>query len=184
VLGTGYDTRAYGSLKRDGLRTFEVDQEATQRLKRTGLERAGIDASHVTFVSVDFSRDDAFERLAQAGFDPGRKTLFLWEGVTLYLEREYVVRTLQGVRDNAPAGSTLVMDVYAQRFVDFANRPRNRKALELTGEQVSFGLPFETDARKELERLATGAGLRLGETRFLGAHDPRGPYAAVAELSI
>ena len=64
---------------------FELDQPRVQELKRSNLGEAGIDASRVTFVPVDFGRDDAFEKLAASGYDPGRKTAFLWEGVTLYL---------------------------------------------------------------------------------------------------
>ena len=34
VLGAGYDTRAYGELKRDGLAIFELDRARTQELRR------------------------------------------------------------------------------------------------------------------------------------------------------
>ena len=40
LLGAGYDTRAYGELKRDGLAFFELDQAKTQRLKVASLRQA------------------------------------------------------------------------------------------------------------------------------------------------
>lgn len=40
MLGVGYDTRAYGKLKRDGLAFFELDQAETQRLKVASLGQA------------------------------------------------------------------------------------------------------------------------------------------------
>jgi O-methyltransferase involved in polyketide biosynthesis len=41
------------TLKR-GLKFFELDQPATQKLKVECLKKAGIDVSHVTFIQVDF----------------------------------------------------------------------------------------------------------------------------------
>ena len=73
-----------------------MDHPRVQELKRSNLGEAGIDASRVTFVSVDFGRDDAFEKLAASGYNPGRKTAFLWEGVTLYLGEDDVRKTATG----------------------------------------------------------------------------------------
>lgn len=65
-------------------------------------------AAHVTFVPVDFIRDDAFEKLRTAGYDPTKKTLFLWEGVTFYLAEEDVRRTLRDIRKHAASGSVVI----------------------------------------------------------------------------
>jgi len=184
VLGAGYDTRAYGTLKREGLRWFELDQIETQRVKTAALERAGVDARHVTFVTVDFRREDTFEQLLSAGYDPGKKTLFRWEGVTLYLSETEVRRTLGDVRSNAATGSALVADIYAQRFVEFASKGINRKTLEYTDEAISFGLPFETSHAEVFARFVTATGLRLGATQFLGTNHEKGPYQVVAELRV
>jgi O-methyltransferase involved in polyketide biosynthesis len=40
--------------------------------------------SHVTYISVDFI-DETLDKLLTSGFDPSLKTLFIWEGVTPYL---------------------------------------------------------------------------------------------------
>ena len=63
VLGAGYDTRAYGETRREGLVSFELDQDSTQRLKVASLEAAGIDAAHVTFVPVEIGRASCRERV-------------------------------------------------------------------------------------------------------------------------
>lgn len=80
VMGAGFDTRAYNDLKQSGLRMFELDQAITQQLKRAYLEKAGIDTTHVTFVETDFSREDWFGALVEAGYDATKRTIFLWEG--------------------------------------------------------------------------------------------------------
>jgi O-methyltransferase involved in polyketide biosynthesis len=90
ILGAGFDTRAYRLPKDTQVRVFEVDSPETQRVKRETLQKVGIDSSAVTFVAADFEKDDWLACLSAAGFDPGERTLFLWEGVTMYLNRETV----------------------------------------------------------------------------------------------
>ncbi len=184
VLGAGYDTRAYGALTREGLTIFELDQAASQELKVGSLDTAGIDASYVTFVPVDFSRDDTFEKLRSAGYDPTKKTLFLWEGVTLYLAEEDVRRTLRGVRENAAAGSVVVADFYDERFIRLGSGFLAKKALEYTDETLGFGLPIETDPEQTLQRFVSSEGLSVGATVFMGSSSRKGPFMVVAELGV
>ena len=184
VLGAGYDTRAYGELKREGLTIFELDQAASQELKVASLGKAGIDASYVTFVPVDFSRDDTFEKLRAAGYDPTKKTLFLWEGVTLYLAEEDVRRTLRDVREHAAPGSVVVADFYAERFIRVGSGSLAKKTLEYTDETLGFGLPFATDYEENLQRFVSSEGLTVGETVFLGSSGKKGPFMVVAELGV
>ena len=184
LLGAGYDTRAYGELKRDGLAIFELDRARTQELKVASLGKAGIDVAHVTFVPVDFSRDDAFEKLRAADYDPTKKTLFLWEGVTLYLAEEDVRRTLRDVRQHAAPGSVVVADFYAERFIRMGSGCLAKKTLAYTDETLSFGLPFVTDYEQNLQRFMSSEGLTVGETVFMGSSGKKGPFMVVAELGV
>ncbi len=83
ILGAGFDTRAYRLPNDTRVRVFEVDTLRTQMVKRETLKKAGIDSSGVTFVPADFEKQDWLAGLTAAGFDPGERTLFLWEGVTM-----------------------------------------------------------------------------------------------------
>lgn len=68
LLGAGLDTFAYRNPS--AVRVFEVDHPATQSWKRELLEQARITPPEtVTFVAVDFERDNLQERLADSGFD-------------------------------------------------------------------------------------------------------------------
>ena len=183
LLGAGMDTRAYALLNRDGVRVFELDQQATQTLKTAHLDAAGIDASGVTFVSVDFARRDAFDRLEAAGYDPEKKTVFLWEGVTLYLAEDDVRRTLRDVKERAAPGSVLVADLYATRFVNIANKGATKKTLDYTNEGLQFALPFEAKHEDALRRFVESEGLRLGEAAFMGTSHDEGPFMVVAEIA-
>ncbi len=185
LLGAGYDTRAYGEFKRGGTAVFELDQTHNQELKVTSLGDAGIDAAHVTFVPVDFSRDDIFEKLQAAGYDTAKKTTLLWEGVTLYLAEEDVRKALRDIREHAAPGSVVVADFYAERFIrTFGQKGAFKRTLEYTDETLGFGLPFETDHEQALQRFVNSEGLTVGETTFLGSSGKKGPFMVVAELRV
>jgi methyltransferase (TIGR00027 family) len=182
VLGAGFDTRAYGPQRRGDIDVFEVDQAATQHLKTRALDEAGIDRDGVTFVTVDFSRDDLFRCLAQAGFDSEKPAIFLWEGVTLYLTQEQVRGTLEAVAAKTVSGSVVLADFYAERLLRPLRYGPAGRVLALTGETFRFGLPF-LDPPAELETLAESTGFDVGDLRLLGARRRRGAFAAVAALT-
>ena len=110
ILGAGFDTRPYRLPTNTPVRSFEVEMPKTQAFKREMLDKAGIDASKVAFVAADFETEDWFGRLAEAGFETGRRALFLWEGVIIYLDREAVEDTLRKVASCAK-GTVLAFDL-------------------------------------------------------------------------
>ena len=87
ILGAGYDSRPYRFEQlKDRIRVFEVDHHTTQDIKKAKLtEVFGELPNHVTFVSVDLAEDTLEKRLIESGFDKMAKTLFIMEGVTMYL---------------------------------------------------------------------------------------------------
>lgn len=183
LMGAGYDTRAYGDLAASGVTVFEVDQAIVQEHKRSMIAAAGIRCENVTFVPVDFSVDNLFSKLAASGFDASRKTLFLWEGVSLYLSAEQVAATLAMVKQRAQSGSVLVADLYADRLVRTLGKANlNERVLEMTSETLDFSLPFATNWQQVLADFVTSQSLQQGETHFLGASNKAGPYAVVVEM--
>ena len=112
LLGAGYDSRPYrfGEFIQD-TKIFELDTGPTQERKKECLKRAGISISkQISFVPVNFETDDLRNLLAEAGFSPEKKTLFVWEGVTYYLRAEVVDNMLAFVRANSPEGSSIAFD--------------------------------------------------------------------------
>jgi methyltransferase (TIGR00027 family) len=110
VGAAGYDGRAL-RYARSGVHWFEVDHPATQRDKRDRLARLGLDAGQVQFVEADFTRDPIAERLTAAGLNPGQLSLFLLEGVAVYLEPAVLDRVLAEFRQMTRAGSRLAISV-------------------------------------------------------------------------
>jgi len=183
ILGAGLDTRAYGTLKGSGLAIYELDEPTNQAHKRAALSAAGIDASHVRFCAVDFGQSDWTKALLATDFDPARTTLFLWEGVTLYLPREAIADTLVSLKALSPSGSVVLTDIYAKRFVDLAKGKAIGWSLEMTDEAMNFGLDFEAEPNA-LTNFAQNHEVALGHHQFLGAVSKRGPFVVIAQLEL
>jgi len=133
VGAAGYDGRAFRYAKL-GVRWFEVDHPATQRDKLERLERLGIDASHVRFVEADFTRDPVAGRLRAAGLDPDAPSLFLLEGVAVYLEPAVLEDVLRQFRQVAAPGSSLAISVSLSRPRGDAARARFQATVAALGE--------------------------------------------------
>lgn len=64
---------------------------------------------NVHFVTIDFDRDDLKQILFRAGYDPTGRSMFIWEGVTMYIKEEAVNRILTFVRYNSgPCSNQLI----------------------------------------------------------------------------
>ena len=184
MLGAGLDTRAYSMLKQADLVIYELDQIADQAHKRKHLEAANIDSAHVHFIAVDFADPDWINALLATDYDPAKKTIFLWEGVTLYLSEQSVRATLRALSQNAAPGSVVIADIYAERLVRLTKNKAVSWSLELTGEEIVFGLDCSSNAEQRLAEFVKSQVLGLGSHQFLGGHHKKGPFAAIVEMVI
>jgi methyltransferase (TIGR00027 family) len=129
ILGAGWDSRAYrGELLQRRVKTFEVDHPATQAVKIRTVKRIFRDIPpHLIFVPVDFT-SGTLDALTARGFDESRKTLFLWEGVTFYLNAEAVDSVLGWIGSRSAPGSYLIFD-YKRPVEKMRRGKRNRDLL-------------------------------------------------------
>ena len=110
ILGAGLDSFACRSELAGRLRVFEVDHPATQQRKRALLAAAGLaEPPTLTWVPVDFEKDELIASLTAAGLDPAAPAFVSWLGVTMYLTAEAIGTTLASLSRLAP-GSELVTD--------------------------------------------------------------------------
>lgn len=108
ILGAGLDTRAYRLPELADARVFELDLPHVQASKRTRLKRLlTAPTSHVRFVPIDFNVEPFDTALAASGFDASQPALFLWEGVSQYLQPDAVDAVLRTI-GSGPDGSELV----------------------------------------------------------------------------
>ncbi|WP_280276991.1 class I SAM-dependent methyltransferase [Nocardia wallacei] len=108
LLGAGLDTFAQRRpALAERLTVFEVDQPGPQAWKRRRLGELGFAIPPwLRLVPVDFETDSWWDRLTDAGFDPGRPAVVASTGVSMYLTRDANIATLREISRLAP-GSTL-----------------------------------------------------------------------------
>ena len=95
LLGAGYDSRYLRIKEFQSLRVFELDLASTQKIKKTLTRKLlGRLPGNVTYIPIDFSKDSITDKLIGAGYSLKKRTLFIWEGVTLFLNREIIAETL------------------------------------------------------------------------------------------
>jgi methyltransferase (TIGR00027 family) len=117
ILGAGYDDRAL-RFRSPGVRFFELDHPATQadkarRLRALVGTKPG--SGGPTLAQADFRDDDVASVLEASGHDAGKPTLFLCEGLLVYLDQATCVRLLGALRARAAAGSELAVSLAVHR---------------------------------------------------------------------
>jgi methyltransferase (TIGR00027 family) len=108
LVGAGYDGRALRFRHPDG-RFFEVDHPATQADKRRRLDELGVPLGGLTLVTVDLMTARVDGALADAGHRADAPSLFVCEGLLLYLSPEVVAQLLTDLRARAAPGSRLAL---------------------------------------------------------------------------
>lgn len=141
VLGAGFDTRAYRIPGIEKARVFEVDHPATQAEKLKRLKKV-IDPppGHVGFIPVDFNAQTLAERLPAGGYDEQGKTLFIWQGVTMYLTPEGVDSTLAFIAGHSGPGSAVIFDYFYTETLRDMKLKSTRRILRVIGERLTFGI--------------------------------------------
>jgi methyltransferase (TIGR00027 family) len=129
VLGAGYDSRAYRSAKLNhGSRVFELDTAPTQDRKKKCLKAARINVPQdVKFVPVDFTKESLNDVLEKAGYQNREKTLFIWEGVSYYLDLESIKKTLEFVSHSLHKDTVIAFDYTIPVTEDIMNNDYGAK---------------------------------------------------------
>jgi methyltransferase (TIGR00027 family) len=189
ILGAGLDTRSYRLPQETRVRCFEVDTPRTQAFKREMLRQAGVDSTRVTYAPANFMIEDWFAKLVGAGFKPDRPSFFLWESVTMYLDRDAVEEALRKMAGTA-TGSVVAFDYFSAEVIQ-ARTPFMRyvrTALNAVGEPFgTFGIDTTPPAREHVAAFLDSCGLSLEEQRNFG-HEagrmrPMGGFATAIVFS-
>lgn len=140
ILGAGLDARAWRIEALKEAVVFEVDHPATQAYKR--VRTAGkAPPCDIRYVAVDFEEDRLSVGLEQSGFRRDLPSVWIWEGVTMYLPVRAVQRTMHQVTDLAAEGSFIALTY-----------------------RVPDGLPFGALGRAAIPMLFAAAGEPLRAT--------------------
>jgi methyltransferase (TIGR00027 family) len=150
IVGAGYDDRAL-RFRTPGVRFYEVDHPATQADKARRLTALPGAPPGPSLVAADLDHDDPGAALAAAGHDAGRCTLFLCEGVLVYLDLATVEQVLTALHRVAHPAATLAasLAVHAEG-VDSARVVAAANARRLTGEREPWQTILPAGEHREL----------------------------------
>jgi methyltransferase (TIGR00027 family) len=182
-LGAGYDSRPYrfrNFIKQTHI--FELDAPATQQSKRELLRKADIVVpQQVVFVPINFSSESLKDALFGAGFTASQKTLFIWEGVTMYLSTDAIDDTLRSIRSVSAPGSLVFFDYHSlwAEMVDAYGVKELRQFHETNapGEPLQFGIE-----RGKIESFLSERGYEIVD--HLTATDVENRYLTLRDGSV
>lgn len=191
ILGAGFDSHAYRFEKLlRKTRVFEIDRPAMQALKKLRVaEVLGAPPGNLTYVPVDFQREELTEVLQRHGYDLAARTFFIMEGLTMYLAEEKV-RELLSFAASHPPGSSVVFDFISREMLDMlhavdlatapaAARPIMQRFLEVIKEEPwLFGIPLGTERDFLLD-----LGFDLSELLTIGGPESAERYLTRADGS-
>jgi methyltransferase (TIGR00027 family) len=124
ILGAGFDTRShrFAELLKDAA-VFEIDYGATQDYKKRRVEAAlGGASANVVYAPIDFTRENLGEVLRRAGFDAGRRTYYICEGVSMYVPEDGMKETLRAIAAESAPGSALVLEYLNRGMLELVRK--------------------------------------------------------------
>jgi methyltransferase (TIGR00027 family) len=193
ILGAGLDCRVFRLPGLSGIDIFEVDHPATQQYKREQTSGLTQLSRSFKFVAVDFENESLEGKLLSAGFDSTLQTVWIWEGVIMYLTDAALRGTLGSIVKLSPAGSVVVAE-YREPSTDKGFWQFYLNALLVRCGEPQIGLRTREIMRSELKTagfaVTSDEGMADWSVKFQG-HSPStftGParciVGRVAEKSI
>ena len=184
IPGAGFDLIALHSTKGKKVKVFELDQVNTLNLKVETLKKAGIKHDWITYIPVDYSNESWVDRLLDAGFDQTKKTLFLWQSVSLFLEADLVKESLKQMADLCGDGSIIAQDFYSEAFMSGAISKIAQiqmKLIEVNGEPWKFALDMSNDPEAAVGSFLKECGLTMTEYTQFGEKLDIEPFYCIVE---
>ena len=138
ILAAGMDARAYRLSFPDGTRVFELDRPEVLSYKQEKLGNTLAHCMRYT-VGVDL-REEWQSRLIQAGMNPAERTLWLAEGLLIYLDEAAVFTLFEKIDSLSVPNSILLFDVLGRSLLDAPQMAKQLHFSEKLGAPWRFGV--------------------------------------------
>ncbi|HVK60232.1 MAG TPA: SAM-dependent methyltransferase, partial [Bdellovibrionales bacterium] len=172
MLAAGMDTRAYRLDFPEGVRLFELDRKEVFDYKHEKLQGVKSKCERKT-LAVDL-RDEWQSQLVQAGFKPKERTLWLVEGLLMYLEESQVEALFNRINTLASPKDVMLFDILTRTLIEAPYMEKQLKFLESMGAPWRFGVNEPEEFMKKFgwDAHATQAG-EFAPTRWPFPTAPR-----------
>lgn len=204
-LGAGFCTRneRFANMMKDDTTAIEVDLAPSQNKKKKIMaEHCPSGFVRSTYLAADFEKDSIADVLLSSHkYSQDEITLFLWEGVSMYIESKAVDDVFAFIRHHSARGSRIVFDYVFLDYVESHGNPitnqyfggdRVYNATKERNEPLLFGIP-NGGLKKWLEERGfslvghwTGSEMEeqfLKDSKGISRYRADGPFCAcIAEL--
>jgi len=185
ILGAGLDTRTFRMPSLAGAAVFEIDHPATQAYKRRKTAAQPFIARSLAYVPVNFELQSLLPELAAAGHRSDEPTVWVAEGLVMYLSEDGLRSTLSDIATSSAPGSVVLIHYTCPRQGG-REQPLRRLLLSLWREPQIGERDSET-MHDEIRRAGLDVHLDshpLDWAGQLGARPPSGETASATHLLV
>ena len=161
ILGAGFDSRAIRLLdEKTSVRVYEIDVYHTINAKLKQYRKRKIKLpDYDMLIPVDFEKENIKTKLNEFGFS-NKKTLFILEGLIMYLPENSISETFSFINENSSQGSVVVFDYVHASVLRLENKYYGESAIynrvKKDNEQWIFGID-----ESEIEKFLMNFNLSL-----------------------
>ena len=161
ILGAGFDSRAIRLLdEKTSVRVYEIDVYHTINAKLKQYRKRKIKLpDYDMLIPVDFEKENIKTKLNEFGFR-NKKTLFILEGLIMYLPENSISETFSFINENSSQGSVVVFDYVHASVLRLENKYYGESAIynrvKKDNEQWIFGID-----ESEIEKFLMNFNLSL-----------------------
>mmetsp|Transcript_20886 Transcript_20886/g.27088 ORF Transcript_20886/g.27088 Transcript_20886/m.27088 type:complete len:351 (+) Transcript_20886:63-1115(+) len=123
ILGAGMDSRAFRLNLPEGCTIFEVDQEVVLSVKQQKLEKVTdkfLPKSKRVPVSIDFTKNELKSKLLRAGFSNQIPSIWIVEGVTMYLTESENLEMFESIHSICAPNSFIGVSLVNKKSIENA----------------------------------------------------------------
>lgn len=148
MLAAGMDTRAYRLNFPNGTSIFELDRPEVLDYKQQKLINVQPQCKRRA-IALDL-REDWNEKLLQAGFQKGARTLWVVEGLLMYLEEAQVITLFERLNALSSKGDILLFDILSRTLLEVPHMKNQLEFLASLGAPWKFGINDPEKFMKDL----------------------------------
>ena len=143
-VSAGFDGLCFQlSQEGSGVVCYEHDHPNTQLMKKRWLKSFSQKDDFPIFVSADLEKESFKEVLLKSGFDMNAPSVFVIEGLLMYLSQSAVEKLLKEISEIASQGSVVVAGVMSGTNQDSFQHELRDKALTKLSEQYNWTINKE-----------------------------------------
>ncbi len=146
IFGAGFDSRAIRLTDQNtNIKVYEIDTNFTLNAKTKQFGKRGlVKPENNIYMPIDFDKEKIKLKLDDSSFNISKKTLFILEGLIMYLSEKAIDDTFKLINDYSLPGSLLVFDyIYAsvlRQELKYFGEKSIYERVKKDGESWTFGI--------------------------------------------